>query len=292
MNFKQVETFRAVMLTRSMTMAASQLHTSQPNVSRVISQLEQETGFRLFQRVGGRLLPTSEAEALFKDVERAFVGLDSLRDSARSILQLGTGALRIGAVPSIAMTVMAPAIAKFRRIYSEVPISVYTSDSPTVAKWTATRFCDFGLVSYLVGVPGVSSAIWRNEKGVCIVPEKHRLAGKRRILAKDLQGEDFISLTLGDGTRAAIDAAFEPGARRLTLETPYAATICGMVGMGLGVSVVSPLVVRNLRPPGVKVIPFDPAIPFQSFVLHAQQYVESTLAKVFFDCLQEAVRER
>lgn len=292
MNFKQVETFRAVMLTRSMTQAAIQLHTSQPNISRVIGQLERLTGFKLFQRVGGRLLPTDEAEALFKDVERAFVGLDSLRDSARSILQLGAGALRIGVVPSIAMTLMAPAIAKFRRHYAEVPISVYTSDSPTVAKWTATRYCDLGLVAYLVGVPGVTSAVWRDEKGVCIVPESHRLARKRRVVADDLRGEDFISLTLGDGTRTAIDAAFEPGSRRLTLETPYAATICSMVGMGLGVSVVNPLVVRNLQPAGVKAIPFEPAIAFRSYVLHAQQHVESNLAQVFMRCLREAVRER
>jgi DNA-binding transcriptional LysR family regulator len=291
-NFKQIETFRAVMLTRSMTVAAVQLHTSQPNVSRVISQLERETGLTLFQRTGSRLIPTIEGEALFKEVTRAFVGLDTLRESARSIRQLGAGALRIGVVPAIAMTVMALAISKFRRHYAEVPISVYTSDSRTVANWTATRFCDFGLVAYLVDVPGIRSARWRNEKGVCIVPAGHRLARRRRIAARDLTGEDFISLTQGDGTRIAIDAAFDPGARRLTIETPYAATICSMVGMGLGVSVVNPLVVRSLRPPGIVTMPFDPAIPFPSYILHNEQHVESPQSQVFFECLQEAVRER
>lgn len=61
MNYKQIEAFRAVMLTRSMTEAAAQLHTSQPNISRVIGQLEREAGFRLFERVGNRLAPTDEA---------------------------------------------------------------------------------------------------------------------------------------------------------------------------------------------------------------------------------------
>jgi DNA-binding transcriptional LysR family regulator len=286
-NFKQIETFRAVMLTRSMTTAATQLHTSQPNISRVISQLERETGFRLFERLAGRLVPTSEAEALFKDVERAFVGLDSLRDSARSIRQLGTGMLRIGAVPSIAMSVMSQGILAFRQRHPDVPIAVHTSDSPTVAKWTATRFCDFGLVSYEAETPGVRASLWRNENGVCVVPAQHRLAKKRRIVARDLDGEAFISLTHGDGTRAVIDAAFEPDGRRLTLETPYAATICTMVGMGLGVSVVNPLVVRSLRLPGVKAIPFEPAIAFHSYVLHAQQHVEPALAGVFLECLGE-----
>ena len=290
MNFKQIETFRAVMLSRSMTLAAAQLHTSQPNVSRVIGQLEREAGFRLFERIGGRLMPTAEGEALFRDVERAFVGLDSLRDSARAIRELGAGALRIGAVPSIAMSVMPQAIREFRRRHPDVPISVHTSDSPTVAKWTATQFCDFGLVSYVVDTPGVSASVLRNEHGVCIVPAEHRLARKRRVVARDLDGETFISLTHGDGTRAVIDAAFQPDGRRLTLETPYAATICTMVSMGLGVSVVNPVVIRSLRLAGVKTLRFEPAVEFRSYVLHARQHPEPALAAVFLDCLRRVVR--
>jgi len=44
-NFKQVEAFRAVMLSGSMTAAAEALHTSQPNISRLIAQLERLNGF-------------------------------------------------------------------------------------------------------------------------------------------------------------------------------------------------------------------------------------------------------
>ncbi|ESH86950.1 LysR family transcriptional regulator [Cupriavidus sp. HPC(L)] len=291
MNFKQIETFRTVMLSRSMTIAAEQLHTSQPNVSRVIAQLEREAGFRLFERIAGRLVPTAEGEALFRDVERAFVGLDTLRDSARAIRQLGTGTLRIGAVPSIAMSVMSPAIREFRKRHPDVPISVHTSDSPTVAKWTATQFCDFGLVSYVADTPGVEASSLREVQGVCIVPADHRLARKRRVVARDLDGETFISLTHGDGTRAAIDAAFAPDRRKLTLETPYAATICTMVSMGLGVSVVNPLVIRSLRIAGVKALPFEPAIVFNSYVLRARQHPEAALAGVFLDCLRRAIAQ-
>ena len=51
-----------------MTVAAQQLHTSQPNVSRIIGKLEAEVGFELFDRQPGRVLPTRAAEALFKAV--------------------------------------------------------------------------------------------------------------------------------------------------------------------------------------------------------------------------------
>ncbi|RZI79903.1 MAG: LysR family transcriptional regulator, partial [Pseudomonas sp.] len=97
MNFKQIETFRAVMVSGSMTAAAQALHTSQPNVSRLIAQLERANGFKLFERVGARLVPTDEGAQFFADVERAFIGLHSLENSAQHLKRGGTGRLRIGA---------------------------------------------------------------------------------------------------------------------------------------------------------------------------------------------------
>ncbi|GGX30251.1 LysR family transcriptional regulator [Pigmentiphaga litoralis] len=288
MNFKQIETFRSVMLTRSMTMAATQLHTSQPNVSRVIGQLEKEVGFPLFERVAGRLAPTEEAEALFRDVERAFIGLDNLRDSARSIRRLGTGTLRIGAAGSIAMSVVPLAIRAFGAAYPDVPIVVHTGSSATVAKWTATHFCDIGLVSYTSDIPGVDITLLRKENGVCVAPGTHRLARRRRIRASDLDGERFISLPYGSATRLATDAAFDPDRRLLTVETPFAATICTMVNMGLGVGIVNPIVTRSLKLPGIRAIPFDPAVEFRSYVVRAPQFPATRLANFFLECLDQA----
>ena len=288
MKFKHIETFRVVMLTRSMTLAADELHTSQPNVSRVIGQLEAATGFRLFERRAGRLIPTPEAEAFYLEVQRSFLGMDALGDAARLIRQVGPGTLRIGAVPSIAMSVMPKVMHAFRQRYPDAPVSIHTSDSPTVAKWTATRYCDLGLVSYLVDTPGVRSSLWAQEDGVCIVPKAHRLARKRAVTAADLDGEPFVSLTQGDGTRVDIDAAFVPDRRKLILDTPYAATICRMVAMGLGVSVVNPLVMRHLEIPGVKVLPFTPTVPFFRHILMAQQQAESSLSAAFLECLLQA----
>ncbi|MCY4127568.1 MAG: LysR family transcriptional regulator, partial [Pseudomonas sp.] len=124
MNFKQIETFRAVMLSGSMTAAAQALHTSQPNVSRLIAQLERANGFKLFERVGGRLLPTDEGAQFFADVERAFIGLHSLETSAEHLKRGGTGQLRIGAVPSLTHGLLPKIIQRFRQQNPHVHISI------------------------------------------------------------------------------------------------------------------------------------------------------------------------
>ncbi|POO72177.1 transcriptional regulator, partial [Bacillus subtilis] len=50
MNFRQLEAFRAVMLTGSMTGAGHAMSISQPAVSRLIHDLEHELKLVLFQR--------------------------------------------------------------------------------------------------------------------------------------------------------------------------------------------------------------------------------------------------
>ena len=60
MNLRQMEVFRAVMLTGGVGGAAQLLHVSQPAISKVLAQAQKQAGFALFERVKGRLLPTLE----------------------------------------------------------------------------------------------------------------------------------------------------------------------------------------------------------------------------------------
>lgn len=290
MNFKQVEAFRAVMLSGSMTAAAESLHTSQPNISRLIAQLERNSGFKLFERVGGRLLPTDEGAALFADVERAFIGLHSLEQSAQNIRRAGTGRLRIAAVPSLTHTVLPRVIQRFRQQNPDVAISIHTNDSPTVAHWAASQFCDLGLASYVAeGMPGVISRMMCDVPGVCVFPRGHRLSALTAVNPEDLKGEEFISLSQNDGSRARVDRAFpnDKAYRKLNLETPHAATVCSLVALGLGVSIVSPMVAQEHLHTGIEIRPFRPQIRFSTYLLLPADRPQSLLSQRFGELIEE-----
>ncbi|HSV84525.1 MAG TPA: LysR substrate-binding domain-containing protein [Ramlibacter sp.] len=290
MNFKQIETFRAVMLTGSMTAAAQKLHTSQPNVSRVIGKLEAEVGFELFDRLAGRVLATKGGEALFREVERAFVGLDSLAESARAIRDAGVGTLRVAAAASISISVIPLAIRMFSERYPAVRIVVDTSESPVIANWTATQHCDIGFVSNVSDKPGVVASVLHTEHAVCVMPAGHRLARKQRLVPQDLHGERFISLPAGGSSRIAVDTAFPDDGRILALETPFAATICRMVAEGLGLSLVNPILTRTLKLPGIVTVPFKPNIQFTSYLLRSQLAPRDTHASFFISCMRAAFK--
>jgi DNA-binding transcriptional LysR family regulator len=294
MTFKQIEAFRAVMLSGSMTSAARELRTFQPNISRLILQLEDETSLQLFKRLAGKLVPTDEGRMFFDEVQRSYVGLESLEASARNIKQYGTGQLRIGAAPSIAMSFLPSAIAVFSSQNPKVVVSVYTNDSRQVGYWVASHFCGLGLSSFHVDVPGVQAKPLYNIAGVCIVPKDHRIAQQETVQAEDLAGERFISLAPDDYMREKVDKVFNangPDRRILTLDTPYAVTICKMVAMKLGVSIVNPLVAREGLPLGIAVRRFRPAIPFRSYLLLPSYRPVNLLAQRFCEILLKTVKQ-
>ncbi len=97
LNLRQIEAFRAAFQTGSMTAAGDLMGITQPAISRLIRDLEAEIAIRLFDRTGGRITPTPDAVALFREVERSFHGLDRISRAAAELRGRREGALRIAA---------------------------------------------------------------------------------------------------------------------------------------------------------------------------------------------------
>ena len=69
MKLRHLEIFHAVMTCGSLSRAAEALNISQPAASKALKSAEMKLGFTLFQRVRGKLLPTSEAITLFEKAQ-------------------------------------------------------------------------------------------------------------------------------------------------------------------------------------------------------------------------------
>jgi DNA-binding transcriptional LysR family regulator len=68
-NLRQVEAFKAVIETGTISRAADILHLTQPAVSKLIAHLEMDTGLKLFDRHNKRrLAPTEQGMSLYEAV--------------------------------------------------------------------------------------------------------------------------------------------------------------------------------------------------------------------------------
>ncbi|VVE06494.1 LysR family transcriptional regulator [Pandoraea communis] len=299
LNFREVQAFRAVMLSGSMTQAAKDLHTSQSNISRVIGQLERRIGIRLFERQAGKLMPTLEGQVFFRDVEHTFASLRGLEEKAEQIRKRGSGRLRVASVPSMAIVAVPDAIHRFAQRFPDVDVTLHVADSLTVCQWLATGYADVGVASEIFNATSVSHEVAHQSLGVCITPTDHPLARApttsktvKNVTPADLIGECFLSLKSSDVMRKRIDdACLIDGEEKrvLAYESHFAAAICRMVSRGMGVSVANPLVAREYEGE-LAILPFSPQIEFTTHLVYPLNLPMNMLAKAFGDALCATTR--
>jgi DNA-binding transcriptional LysR family regulator len=124
LNLRQIEAFRAVMLTGSVVAAARLMSVTQPGVSRTIGLMELRLGYPLFERKGRRLVPTPEAEALYREVEHLYGSIERIGQVAQDIRFQRAGALRIATLPALAQWLVPRGITRFLSTRPNVTVFV------------------------------------------------------------------------------------------------------------------------------------------------------------------------
>ncbi|WP_213763565.1 LysR substrate-binding domain-containing protein [Caballeronia sp. dw_19] len=282
MTFRQIEAFRAIMATGTVTQAAEMLHVSQPVVSRMLSDLESEIGFMLFDRTGRQLVPTDEARALLHEVHRAFVGLRDVSEAAKAIHEFRAGHLRLITLPSIASSIMPALLLRFTAAYPDVAVSLEVQSSQRVFEWLVSLQCDLGIASLPVESAHIETTPLLRADSVCLLPIGHRLAANACIAPRDLAGEDFISFKSDSTYRFRVDQIFDAALirRKLKIDARTAETIFSLVGAGLGVSIVPPFFSKAMAD-GVMVRRFEPALPEEVGILRPTHKPLSRIAQQF-----------
>src|ERR1700757_4291953 len=182
-NHRQIEAFRAVFQTGSMTAAGALIGVTQPAISRLIRDLEGEIGWSLFDRSAGKLIPTPDGVALFREVQRSYHGLDRVADAAAQLGRRREGELRIAASVAPSFHGLPPVLTRFRRAWPGVHLSLHTASSPALA---AMRHCDLGVAVLPGEAPGVTIEALPSENALCVVPASHPLAARAIVQAEDL----------------------------------------------------------------------------------------------------------
>ncbi|CAJ5351587.1 bacterial regulatory helix-turn-helix, lysR family protein [Burkholderia pseudomallei] len=283
---RQLEAFRAVMLTGSVTSAAEMLHLTQPTVSKLLAELEYRTGLTLFDRVRQRLVPRPEAHSLFQRVDKTFAALEEVTRDARRLAHGQSGHLRIVAMPAFGLSVLPHAVGAFLRERSDVTVDFNIRASTYVTEWVANRQADVGFATATPVHSGVTLQPFERLQGVCVLPADHRLAGHAVIRPTDLEGERFVSFGRESAFRHLIDEVFrvEGVARRIVIEVGYAAAACALVANGAGVAIVDPLSALDAwRAGGIVLAPFDADIPFVVDTVFPSGIAPSVLAEQFLE---------
>lgn len=288
---RQIEAFRAVIISGSMSTAADILRITQPAVSRLIRDLEYETRLDLFERSGGRLVATGDAMALYREVDRSFVGLERIADLARDLRERRGGSLRVAALPGLANGFLPAFAARFLAKRPSLNLSLYGMNSPHILEWISAGHCDLGIVEN-TQLTNVTVEELPSSHMVAVLPLKHRLVERERIVPEDFENEDFISLIQPSVMHVMVDAIMrERGiTRRIKAETPLSMIVCGMVSAGFGVSIVDAFTADRYSS-SLVVRPIDPSISINWAVVLPTHIKASSITNEFIAEFRSSFRD-
>lgn len=293
MNLQKLKAFRAVMLTGSVTEAASRLHLTQPAVSRSLLALADELGFKLFNRYRGRLVPTPQGEAFYREAERVLFGVDDLSRVARDIRQSKSAPLRVVAMPQLARGLVPKALAAFAKENPSVPITLEIRERRQVEQWVSGLQFDIGIVMLPLKLSGFVTRAFATLSAVAVLPRGHRLAAKEVVTFDDLVGEPLISLDRSSLLRHAVDGMFfDKGAEpNIRVETSSALVIGQMVAEGLGVSILDPFTAPLLPLDRIEVRPWQPKPQLTYGFVYPTDFAGPPFLEMFSECVVGAAKE-
>ncbi|AZG09760.1 LysR family transcriptional regulator [Pigmentiphaga sp. H8] len=258
MNLRQMEVFRAVMLTGGVNSAAQLLHVSPPAISKVLAQAARSSGLVLFENVRGRLIPTPEAQQLYDEVTGLWDRVEKVRDMTQQLAQPTRAVLKLTCTSNVAQFLVSRTIARLYMRYPHLKCRLQVTSPELVNQLLLERSFNLGVALEAHEHPNLEVLKGYRCGLACIMRADHPLAKRKSIKPADLAGERIIASPESTPFGQTLRRAFGAAAARMHIdfECGSSATACWFAQAGVGIAVVDLAGVSGGQLEGLEVRPF------------------------------------
>jgi LysR family transcriptional regulator, carnitine catabolism transcriptional activator len=200
---RQLRAFLLVAQHHNFTRAAEALFITTSGLSLVIRELENQLGFRLFDRTTRHVALTTQGRQLLATVRRNLEDLDGAMSRIGQIARQASVTLSVGAGQLVAANILPQAIKEFRSERPELRIEVFDADPATILQKVRAGTLDMGLGSF-ENTPGIRRMLFFRFSLMVIRPDSPTALRRTSTTWSALKGEKLI-LPSPTPTRALID---------------------------------------------------------------------------------------
>jgi DNA-binding transcriptional LysR family regulator len=234
----RLQTFVAVARHESFTLAAREVHLSQPAVSRQIAALEKALDVRLFDRLGKTAHLTAVGRGLLPEFRRILGDLLLVGEAVKDLASGSRGVLRIAASATPGLYIIPPVLARFQRRFPAVEVDYFVSNTKRVEEMAVENSIDLGFVGGAITDPSLRVERLQQDEIVSFASRSHPLARRTRVTPADLGRETLVMREEGSSTgglfKAWLLAAGARTGRVIDLGCPEAIKTIVAAGLGVG----------------------------------------------------------
>ena len=151
MNERQLLAFTNVLRHGTMTKAAELMHVTQSAVSQMITSLEEDLGFPVFDRRQGKITATPQGRSFLATAEDVLASIEKARRDATELRNLSVGNFRIAATSVFAMALVPKALARFSDRHPDVTTSLQAHHSRDIREMVDSAIFDVGVCEVSAG---------------------------------------------------------------------------------------------------------------------------------------------
>lgn len=289
MEFKQLQSFVAVVDYQSFTKAAEKLFISQPTVSAHITSLEEELNKRLILRTTKSISLTPKGKEVY---EYATKILDLRKRMVDTCLVQSGSIIHIGASTIPSAYILPGLLSEFGELMSETYFSIHQNDSQGIIDGLKEGLFDIGMIGMDPQDEDIEAIPFCQDSMIIITPvNDHFLEMKynEETSIRDLLKEPLIMRESGSGSKKTADMFLEKlgitdSDINVIARINDQEAIKNMVAGGLGISIVSELAVKNfLSEKRVLGFPLDKKYSGrQIYLIHRKGYMLNPSLQNFF----------
>lgn len=297
MEFKQLQSFAAVVEYESFTKAAEHLYISQPTISTHIRMLEEEFHSSLIIRTTKSLEVTPRGRELYEYARQVLTGRDNLlrrfTKENQNILQIGTST-----IPSA--YILPEILPDYRKQYPEVQLHIHQTHSQGVLEGLRNDTFEVGMVGMKEQEESFVFLPFYQDTMVLITPASDfyfQLQGQKELPLPELLKLPFLLREQGSGSKKCVETYFNRlGIREeelhVTARLNDQETIKNLVAGGLGISIISEKAARGWVEEG-KLLAFplpEYRVTRNLYLAYRKEFVLKETAWSFIEFVREFYR--
>ena len=195
MNLKALRYFVEVVRQKNFTRAAELLHLTQPTLSKMIRQLEEEIGCDLLVRSSRGVWTTDVGDILHRRGCQILEQVRSAKDEIAEVKGLIRGELTLGLTPMLSAALFPNVLRAFRQRYPRIALTAIESGSKRMGQSILSGEVEIGMmVEPIDPVLFEARRIFSDEIGL-VVPVDSRWAERASVRIGELAGENFLMPT-------------------------------------------------------------------------------------------------
>ncbi|MBM7645712.1 DNA-binding transcriptional LysR family regulator [Scopulibacillus daqui] len=266
MDVRHLQYFLEVVKQKSFTKAAETLHITQPTISKMIKDIEDEYGVPLLERTGRKAVMTDAGEIVFKHAQKIVQSFDDLTNELSDLMNIKRGKITIGLPPMVGAYFFPRVLGRFREAYPDIMIQVFEAGAKKVMNDVESGALEIGVVVQPVDLKLFHTISFVKESLRLVVHPEHPLAVKEEVKLIELKDEPFIlfreDFALHDQIiQTCIQAGYKP---KIAYESSQWDFISQLAAAKLGVALLPETICKELNRKKVSVIKLvEPVIPWQ-----------------------------